>query len=149
MRWAPERLEIASYPEPGIDLPVFYGDLDTNGHVNNVAMGRYFEMGRFEAHRRIGIGRTSRQYGGHMLVAHVGIDYLAEVHFGSLLHVRTRVVKIGRSSISEEQAAWQNGSCVALCESVAAYRKDGAAVELPDHMCERIATLQMPDAGAD
>jgi acyl-CoA thioester hydrolase len=141
MRWAAERLDVASYPEPGIDLPVFYGDLDTNGHVNNVAMGRYFEMGRFEAHRKIGIGRISRTYGGHMLVAHVGIDYLAEVNFGSLVHVRTRVARIGRSSISEEQAAWQDGTCVAICESVAAYRKDGAAAELPAEMRELLQAL--------
>jgi acyl-CoA thioester hydrolase len=145
MRWEPERLSIDAYPEPGIDLPIFYGDLDTNGHVNNVALGRYFEMGRFESHRRIGIGRTSRQFGGHMLVAHVAVDYLGEVHFGSPLHVRTRVVKIGRTSIGEEQAAWQNDACVAICESVAAYRKDGAAAELPDIMRELLATLQMPD----
>jgi acyl-CoA thioester hydrolase len=138
---------MASYPAPGIDLPVFYGDLDTNGHVNNVALGRYFEMGRFESHRRIGVGRTSRTYGGHMLVAHVGIDYLAEVHFGTPVHVRTRVVRLGRTSIAEEQAAWQNEQCVALCESVAAYRKDGAAADLPEEMRELLAQLQMPEGG--
>lgn len=37
-RWAPDRLDRERYPAPGLGLPVLFGDLDTNMHVNNVAL---------------------------------------------------------------------------------------------------------------
>jgi acyl-CoA thioester hydrolase len=133
MDWPADRLDPEAYPGPGVDLPVFYGDLDTNHHVNNVALGRYFEMGRYELHHRIGLGRRARAHGGSLVVARVAIDYLAEVLFGvGPLHVRTRLAALGRTSLTEHQAAWQQGRCVALAEIVAVYRHDGAAAPWPD-----------------
>lgn len=122
--WDSARLDPDSYLAPGLDLSVFYGDLDTNGHVNNVALGRYFEMGRLDQHRRTGLDKLIFKDGGAQLVARVSIDYLAESHLGSM-HVRTRVAKIGRSSVIEEQAAFQNDRCVGLAEVVFVRLQDG------------------------
>lgn len=146
MRWPPDRLDPASYVAPGIDLPIFYGDLDTNRHVNNVALGRYFEQGRLQTHHGIGIDRAVRSSGGGLVVARVAIDYLIEVHFGAPLHIRARVVSIGRSSMRQEQAAWQNGKCVALAEVIAVHRRDGVVAEWPDAVRELWRLLQVPTA---
>lgn len=124
----PERLLRESYPEPGIDLPVFYGDLDTNGHLNNVAFGRFFEQGRFTAHRASGMRQVLKAQGTDFLVARVAIDYLAEARFGHPLHVRTRTGQIGRTSVQELQAAWQGETCVALAEVVLVHMQDGRPV---------------------
>jgi acyl-CoA thioester hydrolase len=132
MRWAADRLDPAAYASPGVDLPIFYGDLDTNRHVNNVALGRYFEQCRLEAHHGIGLDRTLQENGGGLVIARVAIDYLAEVHYGGPLHVRTRVASVGRSSTQLEQAAWHGGRCVALADVVAVHRRDGAVTEWPD-----------------
>jgi acyl-CoA thioester hydrolase len=149
MRWSQDRLDRAAYVAPGIDLPIFYGDLDTNRHVNNVALGRYFEQGRLNTHHGIGIDRAVRESGGGLVVARVAIDYLAEVHFGAPLHIRARVVSVGRSSMHQEQAAWQNGQCVALAEVVAVHRRDGAVAEWPDAVRELWLTLRvLPPAGS-
>jgi acyl-CoA thioester hydrolase len=142
MRWAADRLDPASYVAPGIDLPIFYGDLDTNRHVNNVALGRYFEQARLEAHRGIGIDRAVRGSGGGLVVARVAIDYLAEVHFGAPLHIRVRVTSVGRSSMHQQQAAWQNGECVGLAEVVAVHRREGTVAEWPDEIRALWLTLQ-------
>lgn len=148
VRWAADRLDPAAYPAPGIDLPIFYGDLDTNRHVNNVALGRYFEQGRLQTHRNLGIDRAVRDSGGGLVVARVAIDYLAEVHFGAPLHIRARVMTVGRSSMHQEQAAWQNGQCVALAEVVAVHRRDGVVAEWPDAVRELWLTLQVPAASS-
>lgn len=121
-RWSPERVEQASYTDQ-IELPVFYNDLDTNAHINNVALGRYFEHGRFDAHRRHGINARVRP--GNLLTVRVAIDYLAEGRVGRPLQVGFRIARIGRTSIVEEQAAWQEGICIGLAESVVAYVEDG------------------------
>lgn len=127
-RWAPERLDPSSYPD-GLELPVFYNDLDTNAHINNVALGRYFEHGRFEAHRRRGINTLVRP--GNLLSARVAIDYLAEGQIGRPLYVRVRVSRIGRTSFVEEQGAWQDEACIALAESVLVYVEHGRPTSMP------------------
>src|SRR4051794_24911387 len=132
MRWEADRLDPAAYASPGVDLPIFYGDLDTNRHVNNVALGRYFEQGRLETHHSIGIDQAVRGGGGGLVVARVAIDYVAEVHYGAPLHIRARVCSVGRSSMHQEQAAWQNGQCVALAEVVAVHRREGVVAEWPE-----------------
>lgn len=144
MRWPAERVEPAAYPAPGLDLPVFYGDLDTNRHVNNVAFGRYFEQGRLEAHHRAGITHELREGGSSLLVARVAIDYLAEVHYGRTINVRTRVAAIGNSSMTEQQAAWQGGTCVGLAEVVVVHRRDGAAAPWPEAIRAVLAGMQVP-----
>lgn len=126
-QWDPARLDRTNYLDPGINLPVFYGDLDTNGHINNVAMGRYMEMGRLALHREHGLDRMIRGSGGNQLIARVAIDYLAEAHFGEL-DIRTRIASVGRTSAVEQQAAFQHDTCVALCEAVVVRLHDGKPV---------------------
>jgi acyl-CoA thioester hydrolase len=133
-RWPAERLDPEHYAGPGHDLPVFYGDLDTGGHLNNVAFGRFFEQSRFGAHRLIGLPKLMDEDGGRFLVARVAIDYLREAHFGSPLHVRTRVHEIRNASAVEHQAAWQDGECVALSEVVMVYVTDTGPTPLPEQV---------------
>jgi hypothetical protein len=54
-RWTPDRTDRECYPGPGLDLPVLFGDLDTNMHVNNVMTGRFFEESRVDSHFQAGV----------------------------------------------------------------------------------------------
>jgi len=131
-RFAPERIDQSAYPRPGYDLQVMYGDLDTNHHVNNVALQRYFEQGRYLVHLDAGLDRLLSTSGGNLFVVHLGIDFLAETVFGIPLHVRTRLGRLGHSSFVEEQAAWQDGRCVALAEVVTVWTEgEGRSASLP------------------
>ena len=140
-RWPAERLDRSSYVL-GVDLPIFYGDLDPNNHVNNVAVGRFFEQGRIEAHRRLEIGRKIRQAGLNAYVVNVNTSYLAQIWWGQPLHVSTRIGRVGNSSFTEEQAAWQGDVCVALCETTAAVVKDGVPAPLPDSVRDALLALR-------
>ena len=127
-RWAPGRLDRERYPGPGLDLPVLFGDLDTNMHVNNVMMGRFFEESRVDSHFNAGVPHILRELGLHNLIARVAIDYVREARYRKPLHVRLRVASIGTTSATYEQAAWQGDDCVALAEVIAVCRSaDGAA----------------------
>lgn len=145
LRWSLERLDQSRYPD-GIELPVFYNDLDTNAHINNVALGRYFEHGRYDAHRRHRINVALPP--GNFLSARVAIDYLAEGRVGRTLSVRMRVSRIGRTSVVEEQGAWQNGTCIALAESVLVYVVDGRPSPIPAALrviCETLVAPGSPE----
>ncbi|MCW2620421.1 MAG: hypothetical protein JWL64_23 [Frankiales bacterium] len=139
--WDAERLQRDSYPGAGVDLTVFYGDLDTNGHLNNVAFGRFFEQGRFTAHRALHLGPTLSAEGRILLVARIRIDYLAEGHFGDPMHVRTRIGNLGNSSFVEQQAAWQGDLCIALSEITMVITEAGKPVRISDAVREVLAPL--------
>ncbi|MGH3745135.1 MAG: acyl-CoA thioesterase [Mycobacteriales bacterium] len=124
-RWPADRLDVDAYPGPGFDLPIFYGDLDTNGHLNNVALGRFFEHARLTGNVSAGLREAGLSTGSHFLVARVAIDYLVEGRYGETLHVRTRTARVQTSSTVLEQAAWQQGECLGLAEVVMVHLIDG------------------------
>lgn len=131
-RWEADRLDLSSYPGPGVDLPVMYADLDTNGHLNNVALGRFFEHQRASAFTGSGFWHAVHAAGGFSVVGRVAIDYLREVHMGSTLHVRSRMVRVGTSSATVEQCAWRDGEAIGLAEVVFVHTKGGSSAPWPD-----------------
>lgn len=127
-RWPADRLDLEAYPGPGLDLPVFYNDLDPNGHLNNVALGRFFEEGRVTYFARL---KATVEPGFRLLVVRVAIDYLAEGFHGTPLHVRSRTGRIGTSSVTVEQAAWQGDRLIGLAEATLAHSTEGRSAPLP------------------
>jgi acyl-CoA thioester hydrolase len=119
------RLDRRHYPARGVDLPVFAADLDLNGHVNNVTLGRYFEQCRYDAQEAAGFQAVLGRTGGNSLVARAVYDYLAETLPGRPLHVRLRIERVGRTSVLEQMAAWQGEQCVALAEFTLVHREQG------------------------
>jgi acyl-CoA thioester hydrolase len=141
-RWAPDRLDPKAYAR-ALTLPIFYNDLDTNGHLNNVAYGRFFEHMRFTAHHEIGV-IDALEGGSRLLVGRVAIDYLAETRLGDPLVVRIRLARFGRASLIEEMAAWQGDVCVALAEVVMVHQHNGSAAPWPDALRRAFTTLEPP-----
>jgi acyl-CoA thioester hydrolase len=146
-QWEPERVQRETYPGDGVDLTVFYGDLDTNGHLNNVAFGRFFEQARFTAHRALKLGPALAAEGRHLLVARIRVDYLAEGQFGQDMHVRTQISHLGNSSFVEQQGAWQGDVCVALAEITMVIIGDGAPVRISDDVREVLSPLLAGGSG--
>jgi acyl-CoA thioester hydrolase len=143
-RWAPDRLDREAYVSPGLDVPILFGDLDVNRHLNNVAYGRFFEHGRYSQHRDLGLPEILHRRGGGFLVARITIDYLRETHIGKPLHLRIRLREFGRTSMVEEQAAWQEDNCIALAEVIIAYRENGQPLPWPEEIRGKLSTLQVP-----
>jgi acyl-CoA thioesterase FadM len=106
-----------------------------------VALGRYFEHGRFDAHRRHGINAHVRP--GNLLTVRVAIDYLAEGRVGRPLFVGFRIARIGRTSILEEQAAWQEGVCIGLAESVVVYVEEDRPRAIPTALRDACESLMV------
>lgn len=88
-----------------------FQDLDTLGHINNVAMAALFENGRVRFNRNLGIER--REAGERWLIAALAINYVAEAYFPDEVEVRSGICRIGSSSWDIASAAFQNGKCVA------------------------------------
>ena len=131
------RLDAASYPVR-IELQTRFQDMDINGHLNNVAFAALFESGR------VLLNRDARPLGERpanerTMVAAVEINYLAEGHFPGTVDVATGVGRIGNSSWTIVQAMFQNGRCIATCDTVVVCRTDGQAKPL---RAEMVAELE-------
>lgn len=109
------RLHIENYPFQA-SVCTRYQDLDIMGHVNNVAMASLFETGRIHFHRSL--GRHPKDKGVRWLVASVNIAYVNEAHFPGDIVVASGIGQIGTTSWHIYSAAFQDGECVAVCDTV-------------------------------
>ena len=136
MRHDPKRLLAATYPAR-IELPTRFGDMDANYHLNNVAIAQLFEEARVQFN-----SGSAKLLGGvrpRMMVAHVGIDYLAEGHYPGPVALHLGIAHIGNSSFTMALAAFQQDRCFALCDSVLVVRSpEGGAAPLPPRLRERL-----------
>jgi acyl-CoA thioester hydrolase len=93
-----------------------YGDTDRQGHVNNAVFATFFETGRVEM--LLSADKSFLAPGQSLVLARLEIDLVAEINWPGTVEIGTRVAKIGRSSMSLEQAVFQNGVLAARGISV-------------------------------
>ncbi len=133
-RW---RLDAASYPVC-IELQTRFQDMDINGRLNNVAFAALFESGRVLLNREVRpLGDCPANE--RTMVAAVEINYLAEGNFPDPVKIATGIGRLGTSSWTIVQAMFQNGRCIATCDTVVVCRTDGEAKPL---RAELVAELE-------
>ena len=130
------RLDAASYPVR-IELQTRFQDMDINGHLNNVAFAALFESGRVLLNREIRPWEE-RPANERTMVAAVEINYLGEGNFPDPVEIATGIGRLGTSSWTIVQAMFQNGRCIATCDTVVVCRTDGAAKPLRAEMVREL-----------
>ena len=109
------RKNLDAYPHTVI-VPPRYSDLDTMGHINNVAMAGIFETARIHFHHELGM--HPQDHGVRWLVAAVDLAYVDEGHFPYDVEIGCGIGAIGNRSWQILMAAFQKGVCVATCDTV-------------------------------
>ena len=129
MRDDARRRDPAAYPW-SVEVPTRFGDMDFNGHLNNVAIANLYEEGRvrFNQHLRsaFALGRP------RFLVARVEIDYLGEARYPAPATLVAASLDVGRTSWRIGLGLFQNGTCHGLCDTVMVHRGDAGPAPLPD-----------------
>jgi acyl-CoA thioester hydrolase len=110
---AVHRLE--DYPYRQADN-VRFGDLDPNNHVNNATYATYFETSRVSLIRHPDYGLMPE--GFSWVLAHLAIDFRAEVHWPGEVELGLAVSRLGRSSVTYDQAVFHNGACAASAVAI-------------------------------
>jgi acyl-CoA thioester hydrolase len=134
------RLNPAAYPFT-TDLPTRWADLDLLGHINNVSMAGLFEEGRGQFNRSLDLHRDAR--GIRWLIAGVEIAYLAEAHYPALVTMVSGIGRIGNRSWSVLSAAFQNGMCVATCETTLVYTDANGPRAFPDNFRVKFEAMRV------
>ena len=127
-RPAPWRTELARYPFNAA-IPTRWADLDLLGHINNVAMAGLFEEGRGRFNRSLALFRGDE--GIRWLIAAVALNYLAEAHHPHDVVIASGIGHVGTRSWTILSGAFQNGVCVATCDTTLVYTDATGPVPFP------------------
>ena len=99
-----------------IEERVRFADLDALGHVNNNAIGVYFESGRVALMEACGGFRPDSPW--TVVLARAVIEYKAELLYPGSARVGVRVLRLGNSSVTLGAAIFSGDTCVATQEGV-------------------------------
>jgi acyl-CoA thioester hydrolase len=84
---------------------VGFSDTDAQGIVYYGRYLPYFDLARVEYHRHLGLMRVER--GREFVMRASSVEYLAPARFDDLIEVFVRPARIGRTSITLENAAYR------------------------------------------
>ena len=129
-----------SFPVRAFDT-IRFGDTDMLGHVNNAVFSTYLETGRTQLLRSG--DRPMAPDGMFFSLARIVLDFRAELIWPGEVEVGTRVVKVGRSSLTLDQALYQDKKCVATAETVMVLvnRQTRRSTPLPPDLAARLGAL--------
>ncbi|SNQ48505.1 putative thioesterase [Frankia canadensis] len=140
----PQRLSLASYPLSH-SVTARFSDLDTNRHLNNVALASFYEDARAALDWRIfDEGAPTGFTGFRLVIAQVSIHYLAEAPYPGTFVVGTGVGRVGRSSFTHSSGLFLDGVCLGLCDTVIVHLVDTTPTVIPPQRRARIEALAFP-----
>ena len=117
MKPEPYRLLPETYPVE-LEVASRFGDLDLLGHINNVAVGEFYQEGRARLNRYVFPNEMRKFEGIRLVMADFHVTYLDEGFYPDPLIVYSGVLRIGRSSYTIAQALFQTDKCIGTSESV-------------------------------
>lgn len=128
MRPEPFRLERSVYPYFRRVIARF-SDMDSEGHLNNVALASFYEDGRVSFLR--GLTGEERRQDFRFVIANLDISYLAEAHYPGDYDVGLGVTTLGNTSFGLGGALFAGERCVGVCDTTQVVVGEGAPMPLP------------------
>lgn len=77
-------------------VPIRWGDLDAQNHVNNTVYFRYFEEARVQLFRQAGLEFAANKVG---LLVHASCDFMKPLQYPATVVVQLILTRIGRTSM--------------------------------------------------
>ena len=124
--------------EHSLPVRVYYEDTDAGGIVYHASHVRFFERGRTEFLRALGLTQVDLAAEGPGLlfaVRRMEIDYLKASRLDDLLTVTTSVCDIGGARVTLKQRLTRGDDTIATAVViVVGITRDGRARRIPDHV---------------
>ena len=128
MKPEPFRLQRAAYPYFRRVIARF-SDMDSEGHLNNVALAAFYEDGRVSFLR--GLAGDDRRGQFRFVIAHLSIGYLAEAHYPGDYDVGLGVAKLGNTSFGVGCGLFIGDACVGVCDTTQVVLGDAGPIAIP------------------
>ena len=137
----PARLTAALYPiHRSVDAR--FGDMDANGHLNNVALESLHENTRATLNREVFpsvYDRVSRRI--RIVTATITVHFLREAPRPATIQTAIGVGRIGRTSYVAATALFLGEDCLSLCDTVLVTLDDDGPTPIPDDAREQLTSL--------
>lgn len=134
-----------------IEVPIWWGDQDAFGHVNNTVPLKWFESARIAYAGRVGLSdlMPTRKIGP--ILASITANYRRQLHFPDSVLVGARIAKIGRTSLTmdhvvvsrEQKATAVEGTSILVVFDYVAHRPE----PIPDEVRSAIVALEGHEPG--
>jgi len=121
-------LDPARYPFR-CEMQTRYGDLDTNHHLNNVALAGIIEDARVRFYVASGLLGTTAEPA--TMVVSLAIEYLGQAFYPQPLQVHVAALGFGRTSCALIQLITQDERAIALARTTFVSVHEGRAIEVP------------------
>jgi len=121
-----------------------YADTDRQGHVNNAVFSTLLEFGRAEL--LLDPATPLAEQGAAFVIARLDLDFRSEMTWPGTVDIGTRIVTIGRSSLTLRQGLFQDGRCAATAETVIVQMDEATRRSRPlsPAAVERLHSLMQP-----
>ncbi|WP_438952211.1 acyl-CoA thioesterase [Porticoccus sp.] len=93
-----------------------FSETDALGHINNTVLPVWFEAARADIFRLVHPSLNPADW--PMILAHIAVDFVDQIHLGSEVVITTGIKKIGSKSFTVDHLAHQKGVLVARGEAV-------------------------------
>ena len=97
-------------------VTIRYSDQDELAHINNCSYAAYVEAGRVDFLG--GLLDSECHTGIDLILARIAIDYLSEGHYPGIMEIGSRILKLGKKSMTTGYGLFLNGECKATAESI-------------------------------
>lgn len=131
----PALLDPARYPF-ACEIATRFADLDTNQHLNNVALASIVEDARVRFHAASGYHVAMS--GWAAMVVNLTIDFLGQGYYPAPVTVHSAAVSLGRTSYGLAQLVTQRETVIAVARSVLVCVRDGRPSPVPDAFRESV-----------
>lgn len=106
-----------------------FGDVDGLRHINNTMLPIWFELGREPLFRLFNPEMKLESW--NLIMARIEVDYLLPMGLGADVEILTKLSKVGRTSFTVYQEAWQRGNRCATGSAVVVHYDFAASKPLP------------------
>lgn len=115
-----------------------FSETDALGHVNNTVLPVWFEQAREPVFRFFTPDLDHKKW--RLIIAKIEVDFLGEIFYGEDIEIKTFLLKVGSSSMTIGQEAWQGGVKKARGKSVMIHfdYKNKQSVPIPDAIREQL-----------
>ncbi len=136
------------FPEV-VEIPVQWGDQDAFRHVNNTVYLRWFESSRVAYCRKLGVWDLLEFANIGPILASIHCDYRVPLTYPDVVRVGSKVVRVGRTSLTMEHRVVGGTSDAIAAEGTAVlvlydYTK-AEPCPIPDRI--RLAILEIEGGG--
>lgn len=99
-----------------VTLPVFWGDMDSLGHVNNIIYFRWFESARIEYFNRLSFSADAT--GGQLgpILAAATCNFRRQSTFPDSVSIGARMARMGKSSFTLEHQVYSHAQSAIVAD---------------------------------